>query len=361
MDNVRNFPDCSSIDEEAAAWLARLDADEKLSADEKNALREWLARSPRHQQALKSLAQFWSNNALTELMVPLGRQDQSGWLSALGAFFASRSFAAAAFASIAIVCSLFFFSSNTSQSTNGLYVTAVGQQETILLEDGSTVYLNTNSQLQVNYEKGYRNLRLLQGEAYFEVAHAPDRPFRVYAGAGRVQALGTAFNVLLENSGMNLLVTEGTVALASLGAPLSSDDLSADQDIDPFVQSMSKELATVSAGERIDLNITDGLYYSHEELSGAVVAADEDALSRVQSWKEGYLYFSGEPLEEVVSEISRYTTVSIQISDPVLKDLQIGGRFKVGDTDSMFAALEANFGIEVNQLNYNKVELISAL
>jgi transmembrane sensor len=233
----------------------------------------------------------------------------------------------------------------------------VGQQKIITLDDGSTIQLNTNSQVAVEYENSYRNIRLLQGEAHFDVAKNPDRPFRVYAGSGRVQAIGTAFTVHLDDRDLQVLVTEGRVALASLGGPLAENELKTASDADPYVFSQSKDIATLGAGEFLTLNGEGQGILDEGEESPKIGVINDAELSRIESWRSGYLVFSGESLAHAVSEISRYTTVTITITDPNLKELQIGGRFKVGDVESMFAALEANFGIQVNQINYNQVEL----
>ncbi len=73
------------------------------------------------------------------------------------------------------------------------------------------------------------------------------------------------------------------------------------------------------------------------------------------SWREGVLNFAGDPLEVVVNEISRYTTVSIEIADPAVRATRIGGRFPIGETDAMFDALEANFGLRVTRLSHDRV------
>lgn len=359
MDNVHEFPDPRVIDQEAAAWLARLDADAPLSKVEKADLKNWLGRSQRHRESLESLNQFWGNNVLTELMVPPSREGQaSSLLSYVVQKFVGWPVAGIAVAACCVLALVFALPSGSSFSeTNGLYVTAVGQQKTVTLQDGSVVHLNTDSQLDVNFDEGFRNLRLLRGEAYFEVAKNPERPFRVYAGAGRVQAVGTAFNVHIEDAGLNVLVTEGRVALASLGEAAFSQPEIDGSEVDPFVQSNSRELGILDAGELVELRIAENPRSGAIGLEANIETVEEAELSRVESWREGYMFFSGEPLDEVVEEISRYTTLSIVITDPELKQLQIGGRFKAGDTDSMFAALETNFGIEVKQLNYNKVEL----
>lgn len=84
-----------------------------------------------------------------------------------------------------------------------------------------------------------------------------------------------------------------------------------------------------------------------------------EALSQRLAWREGTLMFSGETLEEVVRQFSRYTTVSIEIPDPAVRSMRIGGRFPAGETDAMLAALETNFHLRVTRLGHNRV-IISA-
>ena len=359
MDNVRQLPDRRLIETEAADWLARLDSDLELELSEKQALTEWMGRSPAHREALNDLNAFWGNNMLTELMVPMGRTETA---LAPMPFWRGRAMGFGGLA--ALVFCVFVYVATTVPNfsepafvNNGLYITAVGQQQSISLEDGSQMLLNTNTQVEVSYGEHYRNIRLLQGEAYFEVASNPDRPFRVYAGSGRVQAIGTAFTVQVADAGVKVMVTEGRIALASLGEAISDEALMDDLYTDLFVHAESRELATLDAGQTVFLGAEGYLYPGQQNAIENIEILDESKLSRLQSWREGLLVFSGEPLEQVVSEISRYTTLSIEIVDPVLNDLQIGGRFRVGDLDNMFAALEANFDIEVERVDYNQVEL----
>jgi len=404
MNNISSFPDHKAIEEEAVNWLIKLDSESSPSRQDLRELTEWLSRSPVHRQELKSLNAFWGNQVLTELMVPLGKSSQSS-LSSLfiglkrrwqysGLVIKTSVTAAIATATLAITFSLLLLPAPID-STNGLYVTAVGQQQSLQLADGSTVQLNTNSQVKVEYNQGYRNIHLLQGQAYFEVAKDPEHPFRVYAGNGRVQALGTAFTLYLQDSSLNVLVTEGKVALAAMGS-VESNDASSTQlpiepssklsnqpsnkpsnnrsnrpasklsntntktvvttqmaQLDPYVNSTSKQVGTLKAGQTVTLKLAQ----QGDMPNNPIKAIAREELDRLQSWREGLLIFAGEPLEQVVDEISRYTTVSIEIVDPDVRNLQIGGRFKVGDLDNMFKALEANFGLKVTRLGYNRVLL----
>lgn len=359
MDSVHNFPDRRVIREEAAAWLIRLDSETPLSKSEHADLHEWLARSPAHRRAINELNSFWSNNVLTELMVPLGKHDSAAgiWTLLANRYLPGFGAVLATFFAVGLLLSIIFLSPNAAVETNGLYLTAVGQQQKVELADGSIIELNTNTQIEVEYTDQYRNLRLLQGEVHFDVTEDKDKPFRVYAGSGRVQAVGTAFSVHLVNDGVSVLVTEGQVALASLGSSLVDAENAAIAEIDPYVHSEPRELGTLDAGQSVVMDLVGRPLLAQQEVSAEIIQIEAEEVSRRQSWREGMLVFSGEPLEQVVDEISRYTTVSIEIDDPELRQMQIGGRFRVGEVANMFAALEANFGIEVEQVNYNQITI----
>src|SRR5690606_6030511 len=100
--------------------------------------------------------------------------------------------------SIFLVGLVFIFTIGQSQPEE--YITYVGEQRLVQLEDGSQVRLNTNTRIQVSYSRQTRRIDLLQGEAYFDVSKDPQRPFEVIANHSIVRALGTEFNVSLLNS-----------------------------------------------------------------------------------------------------------------------------------------------------------------
>jgi transmembrane sensor len=251
-------------------------------------------------------------------------------------------------------------------SSNGFYATAVGQQQSTTLADGSVVLLNTNSQIRVDYNNNFRNIRLLQGEAHFTVAKSATRPFRVYAGDGRVEAVGTAFSVYLKDNSVDVTVTEGKVELASInrpgtdrlllqGTPPRSDQSSGSNVI--VDSGFLETLGTITAGE--SATIRSALDAVTVSTIAAIETVEAQEMVKRLSWREGVLTFSGDPLEVVVGEISRYTTVSIEITDPVVRAMRIGGRFPIGETDAMFDALEANFGLRVIRMGHDRV-LVSA-
>jgi ferric-dicitrate binding protein FerR (iron transport regulator) len=112
-------------------------------------------------------------------------------------------------------------------------------------------------------------------------------------------------------------------------------------------------LGTIKAGESATLQS----FLDADTVStiNAIETVEAQEMTKRLSWREGILTFAGDPLEVVVDEISRYTTVSIEITDPVVRATRIGGRFPIGETDAMFDALEANFGLRVTRLSHNRV------
>ena len=366
-ENIVDFPDRKSIEEEAGAWLIKLDGDRAPSTEELASLREWLERSPVHREQLRSLAEFWGKmNVLTELAVPLGHTNGRTNLSFVENLrHAIPQFGQASIVTAVIVIGVataFWLRPDPFLSSNDFYATAVGQQRSMTLADGSVVLLNTNSQINVAYDNEHRNIRLLQGEAHFTVAKNAVRPFRVYAGNGRVQAVGTAFSVYLKDDTVDVTVTEGRVALAVVDRVSPSRVL---QQETPRGKNQSsgaiamvdavfiEALGTIRAGE--SATIHSARDPDIESTINAIETVEAQEMAKRLSWREGMLPFAGDPLEVVVAEISRYTTVSIEITDPVVRATRIGGRFPIGETDAMFDALEANFGLRVTRLSHDRV------
>jgi transmembrane sensor len=368
---VYDFPDRRLIEEEAAAWLVRLDDDERLTADERDALREWLGRSPVHREELGAIAGLWGRmNVLTELAVPLGKPDGGGAHPTVArAALLQRSalprlgIAAAAVMLVVAALVVSRVGDDPPAVSQGLYATAVGQQQTILLADGSAIQLNTNSQAQVAYDDRHRDIRLLQGEAYFTVAREGRRPFRVYAGSGRVEAVGTAFSVYLKDNDINVTVAQGRVALAALDPATASPPPATGADTKGATgdQRYDRALGTLAAGQRTTIR---ALIISEDAVTRSVVEPIETVepaeLARLLSWRRGLLIFAGDPLEHVVAEISRYSPVTVEIVDPELKAIRIGGQFRVGDVEAMLSALEANFHMRVIRLPNNHVQIAAA-
>lgn len=362
MSKVVDIPRKQRIREEAAEWLIRLDSDKDPSAEELALFRDWLGQSTRHRVELERLATHWDElNVLTELAVPIAVERQASPSKRL--FTAPVGLAAAMAAIVLLTIGVLNWPILVNQSPvqpDGLYATAVGQQQTIELEDSSTIDLNTNTQVQVDYTPAHRVVRLLQGEAHFEVASDPDRPFRVLTSSGYVEAIGTAFSVRLREQTVDVTVTEGRVKLSSAVSPAPQASETAQevgsQAIEGLRSSDDGQSTIVSAGQ-VGVFPTES---GSEESAIRTLTVTSAELTRRTAWKSGLLMFSGEPLSHVVSEISRYTTVQIDILDPEVRSIRIGGQFPVGETDLMLESLETNFGLTVTHTGPNTVVLAAA-
>lgn len=180
----------------------------------------------------------------------------------------------------------------------------------VTLEDGSSVQLDLDTNLAVRIGPDARDIELKQGRAMFEVAHDAARPFVVDAGAGRVTALGTRFQVQRDGENVSVTLLEGSVGI--------------DSDHD-------------SNGQRT-LRLVPGqkAIYTPETKSWTVAVVDPAALT---SWSQGFHVFSATPLDEAIAEINRYSNVKLRLADPALAKLRLSGSFKLGKGELIAEAL----------------------
>jgi transmembrane sensor len=210
-----------------------------------------------------------------------------------------------------------------------IYATQVGELQTLQLADRSFARLNTNTLVEIDYRLNERRVRLIKGEALFDVAKDPDRPFVVYAGANTVRAVGTRFAVRISQQDVEVLVSEGDVELTGAASGGSG----------PTRPVLISSLRPRQAA-RIETDAAAGTPVHIETIEPREVI-------RRLSWATGVLEFDGEPLAQVIDEVSRYTPLRIQIGDPSLRELPVGGRFRIGDTQALFDVLENGFSATV--------------
>jgi transmembrane sensor len=201
------------------------------------------------------------------------------------------------------------------------FETRHGEQLTRRLADNSVVHLNTDSAVTIRYGKTQRLVMLKSGQADFEIAHEPDRAFRVIAGSAEVVDLGTKFDVRLEDDSTVVTVVEGRVAV---GPSNSSQNYSR-----PFVQ--------LSADQQI--RVTQGV------VPTTPVAVDAQ---RTTAWLHRQIIFDHEPLEYVAAEYNRYTSKPIEIETAALRNLQISGVFATDDPEAFIAFLRSLESVRVD-------------
>ena len=346
----------NNINRQACEWIAKLHEND-LSESEHEELKAWMERSEENKTELRRMAQRWDDlNALTLLAVP-SDQPKATKSNPRTFSLANKQLGFATAAAIALFAIMLWPQTMPEQQiTKELksHSTDIGEQKTITLADNSTVLLNTNSQFSIAYTPEFRDIYLVQGEAHFEVESDNDRPFRVFAGKSKVRAVGTAFSVHLKKTTVDIIVTHGSVAIDSIRESIVDSVSLADKVLPTNKGSLSNnnyvEAKTI---------VTAGHTAQFDQLAGSIETTQLSDPSYIPAWHDGKLKFSGEPLNQVVEEIVRYSPLSIVILDSELRNLRIGGLFDMGETDKMFEALEKGFGIKVEYINENLVHLSS--
>jgi transmembrane sensor len=191
--------------------------------------------------------------------------------------------------------------------------TRAGEMRAVMLSDGSRVTLNSASVMDVDITSDHRGVRLLRGEAYFEVAKNPAKPFTVQAGKASVRVLGTKFNIRLDDDQTVVSVNEGRVRTASVGDPGGAVVLQAGQEA----------MVTNSRVQMRDLN---------------------DFVT--SAWRRHEMTFQQVPLRLVVQQINRYRRAPIYIVNQALVNHRVTGIFSTQDSDETLRILRESLGIE---------------
>ena len=201
------------------------------------------------------------------------------------------------------------------------FETAAAEHRDWTLDDGSRLSLNTDSVLQVQWRLRSRRLKLLRGEAAFDVAHSPLRAFSVSAGDARITDIGTVFSVRRSDAGLRVRVLSGEVEVRS---PAGTQ--------------------FVVAG------------------SGLVIRPGRPAESyavreRDLAWREGRIVFDGTPLAEALAELGYYRSAPITLVDAQVAQLRISGQFDTARPDALLDALPKILPVELRRAGDGSVEI----
>ena len=223
------------------------------------------------------------------------------------------------------------------------YFTRIGEQQTIELTDGSVVTLNTGGQLLVDYDGKARRILLEQGEAYFQVAEDPVRPFTVHLGGRSVTAVGTAFNIRKSKDRYQLAVIEGAVAFHEV-----TDEVPVSQ---PLVSVDGQAVVISMPGQR---RVEAGWVVEFDVRRDVLTAFRPESMDRYQDWRSGMLSFFYEPLYQVIQELNRYSRKKILIEDASVMELSVYTAIRVDEIDAALKGLEKVLPIEVTR-HYDRI------
>jgi transmembrane sensor len=217
--------------------------------------------------------------------------------------------------------------------------TPIGGFESVTLADGSVVRLNTATEIAVDFSAHERRVALLRGEASFEVAKDPARPFIVRAGEIDVCAVGTVFNVRQGEQAIEVLVTEGKVRVEEVVAGEALTRPSAGE------PAKIAAVPLLAAGQRATFVRPTASVAA--KASVAEVAPAESA--RALAWHSREVEFSNEPLDHIAAEFNRYNPHRLVVADPELGQRRFGGKFPANDFAALVRLLELNFGVVVER------------
>ncbi len=349
--------------DEAAEWAVRMTAP-SVSTEDKREFLAWLKRSPVHLDQYLRIERTWSDlaradpdhridiNALvatdrtnvvefadasyrvssrSESPARPGMIGDGRGRSAEGTGRRARIYAVALAATLVCVAvAVFWLHGQFARQYN----TGVGEQRTVRLEDGSTVVLNTDTRVLVDMGESFREVRLVRGEALFNVAKDRLRPFRVISDQAIAQAIGTSFVVRRKAQQTEVTVIEGQVAVTPT-APV--EETQAARPEGPV---------QVSAGTRADV------------VDRHVTTTAIENPSAVTAWRTGRLIFDGEPLANVVAEFNRYNQVQLVLTDSRLSSELVSGVFDAGQPRSLVRFLEQSGAIGPPQQSGNNFILV---
>jgi transmembrane sensor len=318
MQREEDIEDIESIFDQAERWFVRLRA-QNCSMTDRQEFDAWQAADPAHAAAYAETSRLWVglSSLADDQEIATWRREAVAAPRGGTRFNARCAWGRLAWGSAIAAC-LFLVAALVGYrvlrnppdtAVTRHYATAHGEIRQVALLDGSSVTLNVDTMLDVTIGQHARTVQLTKGEAVFEVAHEPQRPFIVHAAGNIIQDIGTRFDVNLAGSQTDITVVEGIVQVTR-------------QD----------QSATLTHGDRLVAG--SGVWHQRR-------IAPEVAIG----WTQGKLVFRETPLGEAVAQVNSHGPGHLVITDPSLENLPISGDFRIGQTASLVRALQSTFPI----------------
>jgi transmembrane sensor len=320
---------CRVARAEASVWIVRLHGPHRTPELEAG-FRQWLAASVDNAAEFERVTSVWESAPHASTA---GLPRVTYWSEPK----LNLSWAIAASVIVAITAGAWIAS---QLWLNPDYVTGIGEQRTVPLDDGSRIVLNSDSEVKIEFTSDTRRVRLVHGEAFFDVAHNAARPFIVLAGDQQVTAIGTAFEVRYDLGQVDVTLVEGKVNVMRTES-------------DP--QDASRELSSSKTGSLAKMMASGYLMVPGERLHIArntPVKVDEPRIDAVTAWRRGEVMLDDTPLSDAVAEMNRYNKRALVIDEPRIAGLRVSGIYHTGDSEG-FAQTVANlYGLHVSEAEH---------
>ncbi len=328
-----------TIEATAAAWLAQ--RDDGLNCKQLAEFARWHEADPRHAETIARLEETWVLLGQLRAYRPEARvhPDRDLLAKPRPALVLYRPAVAAAglLAAALAFAAVWLWVKPAPAPLAGpqQFATTANGYQRMTLADGSVVELNADSEVQVAYVPAERRVRLVKGEAHFVVKKNAQRPFWVEAGTVTVRAVGTAFNVRLGASEIEVLVTEGKVEV--------------DQG-----HAASLPKALLMAGDKLT-------FAQQNPVAVPVVEKIEPAVMRnVLSWQDTRLIFSETPLSSVIEQFNQHNRVKLVLADPELATKPVDGSWRAGNAEGFVRMLSESGEIVVDRSDSDQIILRKA-
>ncbi len=310
----------------AAAWRIRLT---EAGVSRSGAFEMWLAADPANEIAWRRVGAGWdlfgelasSPELLEARRGALGRARDAGRQR-----WRPRRLLGVA-AAIAAITVLAIGLLSWQRAQPAIYRTALGERRTVTLQDGSRLSLDVATEVRVKYSRRARDLWLESGQARFDVAHEPERPFSVTAGSERIVATGTAFDIDIVGPRIMVSLIEGHVVVIS--------DSSLDETLGHASSNEPARRVELHAGEQL------------VAFSSAPPRVQAVNVSHATAWQNGQLVFENEPLSSVLDRLSRYTTRSLRVKDERTARLRVSGVFNADNLDGFVDTISQYLPVRV--------------
>jgi transmembrane sensor len=310
---------------EASVWIVRLHGAHRTPELEAG-FRRWLAADPDNAAEFERVTAVWEAAPHASIA---GLPRVARWERPSSSF---RRWAIAA-TLLLVVAAGAFLANRLEEDPE--YVTAIGEQRTVPLDDGSRIALNSNSKIKIEFNAERRAVRLLRGEAFFEVAHNRERPFVVIAGDNQVTAVGTAFEVRYEPDHIDVTLVEGKVNVTSTAEPLEPPaSVSSSK---TGLRELSSSGYAMTAGERVRF------------AKGAPAIIDAPRVDAVTAWRRGEVMLDDTPLTDAIAEMNRYSKSTLFIDESSIATLHVSGIYHTGDSEGFAQTVAQLYGLQVTR------------
>ena len=348
-DMPSEFDENAPLEIAASEWLARLDRG--LTPEEQDSYTEWLGKDEAHRKAIVRYQNDWDDfdrlagiqlqhhaRIDPDLLAPGNLPKRKGRKLIQNIFW----FSAIPFA--ALVTLGFYVALSKPKDSSGLKLqTAIellARIEQRTLEDGSVIELNRGAEAEVAFSASERRVYLKKGEANFEVAKDPNRPFIVNVAGVDVRAVGTIFSVRLSEDEVEVIVTEGKVNVKPIVSAFSSDQ--------PIAGTF------LEIGQRAKVNLRN------ESLVVEVAPIDVTEIEEAHRWQPRLLDYDQIQLGEIVKEFNRSNPIQVVLSDPSLERISLSSSFWSDNVEGFVRLMESSFGMEAEWRGSREIVLRTA-